>query len=149
MESKTSLYFYSFKFFTTWVLVMALFHKYVFDKVNLLFLSWMTCIVGLYFSFINPRKFVFYFEGLKYEYTGLEKFIIVDILFHVLVLIAIYQYYGAYYKSIGLGNSQTLIALVIMMIYLAMFDVKKIYGVSYYEMTAMVVVAGILYVLII
>lgn len=145
----TSLYFYAFKFFTAWMLVMALLHNYLFDKVNLLLLSWITCIVGLYLSFINPRRFVFYFEGVRYEYTGLQKFIIVDTVAHIMVLYAMYACYGDYYKSIGIVNLPTFVAIVIMMIYLAITNIRKVYGISHYEIISMSVVAGILYVLII
>lgn len=144
----TSLYLYAFKFFTTWVLVMCLLHHIVFDKVNLLLLSWITCIVGLYLSFINPRKFVFYFEGKRYEYTGLEKFFIVDSMFHILVLYFIITHYGAYYSSLNLFSKQNVIAISILLIYLYVTNIKKVYGISVIEVASVSIVAGILYVMI-
>jgi len=147
--AQVSLYFYAFKFFTTWMVIMALLHNLLFDKVNLLLLAWITCIVGLYLSFINPRKFVFYFEGKRYVYTGLQKFIIVDSIAHVIVLYAMYYLYRNYYKSIGYLNTPTIAAIAILMVYLLITNIRKVYGISAHEVVAMAVIAGILYVLII
>ena len=135
MEAATHLrsfnkqYLYAFKFFTTWVLILAIFHRHVYKNINLLYLSFITLVVGLYLSFINPRRFVFYFENVRYEYTGLQKFIIVDIIFHILVFALIAERYGLYYKSKGFDNG-FLWALAILGIYLCFYDPRRVYGIA-------------------
>lgn len=141
-------YFYVLRFFTTWVLLLCLMHNVLFDKVNLLLLSWITMFVGLYLSFINPRRFVFHFEGTRYEYTGVEKFIIVDSICHVLVFYLIALFYQTYYSSLRPLSSQTINAFLILFIYVAMNNIKKTYGVGMLELGCVTVVSVILYFLI-
>lgn len=138
-------YFYVLKFFTTWTLILTILHVYTSKYVNLLLLTFITSIIGLYFSFIKPRKFVLYFEGVRYEYTGLQKFIIVDMIFHLLVFYLIYSMYKNRYK---LNDSQTLNALLLLLIYSTFTDFKKLYGVEMKELFFVFIIAILLYYLI-
>ena len=139
-------YLYAFKFFTTWSLILALLHIYTREYVNLLFITFVTAIIGLYLSFIKPRKFVFYFETQRYVYTGLQKFIIVDMIFHILVFYLIYSRYGKYYKSVT--DSKTVNAVLIMLLYASVTNLKKLYGVGLSELLFVFVIACLLYYLI-
>ena len=143
-----SNYTYLFKFFTTWSLIMVMFHKYLYKYVNLLLITFITLVIGLYLSFINPRRFVWYFDKVRYEYTGLQKFIIVDMIFHLLVFYYIYSLYGKYYTSKTFFNSKTFIALSIYLIYILTHDIKKLYGINKYEGACIFVVSLILYVML-
>lgn len=137
---------YVLKFFTAWVFIMALFHKYVYKHVNILLLSFVTLIVGLYLSFINPRRFVFYMQGERFEYTGAEKFIIVDMFFHVFVFYVLLCLYGSYYRSKELFcHSGTWAAFAILALYVAITDIKKLYGISFTECICVFAVALVLY----
>lgn len=136
---------YLFKFFTTWSVLLAIFHRQVFKYVNLLYVSFITLMVGLYMSFINPRKFVFYLQGERFVYNGVEKFIIVDMLFHLFVFGFIWSRYRGYYR--GFDNS-LLSAMCLFVIYLMTVNVRKIYGLSLTELGFAFVVANVLYFLL-
>ena len=139
-------YLYAFKFFTTWSLILAILHKYTRTYVNLVFITFITAIMGLYLSFIKPRKFVFYFDNERYVYTGLEKFIIVDMIFHLLVFYLIYSRYGKYYKT--MFDMKTLNVVLLMLLYASVANLKKLYGVGLGEQVFVFIIACLLYYLI-
>lgn len=140
-------YLYAFKFFTTWVFILAICHRYLHQYVNLLYLSFITMIVGFYLSFINPRRFVFYFENERYEYTGIQKFIIVDMIFHILVFTLLAEKYGSFYNGGGI-DSRLCVALLVICIYIYMYDPQRVYGITMIEIYTIFFVANILYFLV-
>lgn len=137
---------YVFNFFTTWMVIFVIFHRYVYKHINLLYLSFITLICGLYFSFVNPRKFVIYIDNVRYEYNGVQKFIIVDMFFHVSVFAYIYCMYSSYYKNVI--DSKLLLSVIILMLYLFLVNVKKTYGLHVGEICVVVFVANLLYFLL-
>lgn len=140
---------YALRFFTTWLLILVIFHKYVHPYVNLLLLAFVTATIGLYFSFINPRRFVFYMQGERYEYTGLEKFIIVDMFFHLLVLYFVWSMYGPYYMSQDTWTYHgTWAAFGLLALYALITNIKRIYGVSFIETISVFIIALIAYTLL-
>lgn len=141
-------YTYLFNFFTTWSLIMVFFHKYLYKYVNLMFITFITLIIGLYLSFVNPRRFVWYFDKVRYEYTGLQKFIIVDMIFHLLVFYYIYSHYANYYINISIFDFKTIIALCILILYIFTHDTKKLYGIDKYEGTGIFTISIMLYVML-
>lgn len=141
-------YTYLFKFFTTWSLIMVLCNRYLYKYVNLMFITFVTLIIGLYLSFINPRRFVWYFDKVRYEYTGLQKFIIVDMIFHLLVFYYIYHLYGKYYMKKSIFDYKTIIALCILIIYIFTHDIKKLYGIDKYEGAGVFIISIMLYVML-
>lgn len=126
-------YLYAFRFFTTWMVLLVLFHHHTHKHINLLLLATVTLVVGLYLSFVNPRKFVFYFEGVRYEYTGLQKFIIVDVIFHVMLMYFVWSRYKGHYV---LWEPRTLAAIALLLLYILLHDIKRIYGVHWLEVLA-------------
>lgn len=140
-------YLYAFRFFTTWMIVLVVFHHTTHRYINLLLLATVTAVVGLYLSFVNPRRFVFYFEGERHEYTGLQKFIIVDIMFHVLMLYFVWSRYGRHYMRCGIGELDV-VALALLVGYVLTHDVRKVYGIHVVEMLAVGVVGVCLYYLL-
>lgn len=140
---------YALRFFTTWLLILVMFHKYTYPYVNLLLLAFVTSVIGLYFSFINPRRFVFHMQDERYEYTGLQKFIIVDMFFHILVLWLVWSMYGKYYASNDVWMQQhTWVALALFALYATITDIKRIYGTSFAETFAIFIIALIGFTLI-
>lgn len=140
---------YIFNFFTTWSVILALLHSYTHKYINLLFVSFVTFIAGLYLSFINPRRFVFYFDKERYEYTGVQKFIIVDMLFHLLVFYLIWEKYGNFYSQTDpLVCTKTWTAMVIMGAYAMLYPLKKIYGIPVQELLLVCTIAILLYFII-
>lgn len=145
VRQKTFLY--VFKFFTTWCVLLALFHPYTHPYVNLLLLTFVTLIVGLYLSFVNPRRFVFYFGNARYEYTGLEKFIIVDMFFHVAVFYWIWKRYRGYYLE-DANTGPTWVALFLLGTYCLLHPLQKIYGIPEREVLLVGCMSLVLYVLL-
>lgn len=139
---KNSL-FYVFNFFTTWMIIFVIFHKYVYRHINLLYLSFITLVCGLYFSFINPRRFVLYIDNVRYEYNGIQKFIIVDLFFHILVFTYIYCMYSTYYRCVW--DRKMFLSLIILMLYLSLVNIKRTYGVNLGEILIVVFVANLMY----
>lgn len=134
-------YTYALCFFTTWVLILVLTHGYSHQYFDLPYLTFTTMFVGLYLSFVNPRKFVFYFEDQKYTYTGLEKFIIVDMFFHILV----FFYICSKYRSHSMLSSQMLNSMLLLLIYTVIMNLEKIYGISFYELLLVAGLGNIVY----
>jgi hypothetical protein len=90
---------------------------------------------------------VLYFDGQKYVYSGLEKFIIVDMFFHVLILMYVYTMYGNYYSK----NETDIMYYScwgLLLLYLLFIGCKKIYGIPLWEMGVVFVVANVLYYLV-
>lgn len=140
-------YLYAFRFFTTWMIVLVIFHHTTHRYINLLLLATVTAVVGLYLSFVNPRRFVFYFEGERYEYTGLQKFIIVDIMFHVLMLYFVWLRYGGHYLTCEVGHLD-MVAVALLVGYVLAHDVQRIYGIHVVEMLAVGIVGLCVYYLL-
>jgi hypothetical protein len=123
---------------------MFLFHKQLYPHIHILYLSFIVCVIGIYLSFVNPRKFALYFEGTKYTYTGIEKFILVDMLFHICVFWYIYANYNKYYIK-NQRQSMYINAWLIMLIYIAFIRARKVYGIPFLEICIVFILANILY----
>jgi hypothetical protein len=105
-------------------------------------------IIGLYLSFINPRKFVFYLDNTRYQYTGAEKFIIVDIFFHILVFVFICNRYAGYYTDMNITDMKNIYAVLLIIGYVSITNIKKVYGVAFIELLYVFIAANILYILL-
>jgi len=99
-------------------------------------------MIGLYFSFINPRKFVVYSNsGKRIVFTGFQKFLLIDLLFHIAVFCMMVYVYGR--KKYGAATYVNVI--LIMLLYLSCVDLKRVYGVYFWEMFVVFIVANILF----
>jgi hypothetical protein len=125
---------YVLQFFTTWSCLLVLLHKYTHAWIDLHFMTFVVMVVGLYFSFINPRKFVIYTSPdrsprSRIEYSGVQKFIVVDMLFHI----GVFLYVRSIYKDLPFELSKFLMTCLLFLVYLSMVNVKRTYGVSFNE----------------
>lgn len=116
-------------FFTTWVVIIIIFHKYTHRVLDLLLLSFITMFCGLYFSIINPRKFCFILFGEYYVLEGADRFVIIDMFFHVLAFMFVYCTYREYYLPFTV-NTRFIITLCLLIFYLLIIDASKLYIVS-------------------
>ncbi len=130
-------------FFTTWNVIFVIFHKYTFNKINLLYLSFITLMGGLYISFINPRRFKFTFGNLKLTFDGLSKFIYVDIPYHIAIFLWVYCMYNMYYKSNKDVN--LLISFLIFVLYASIINIRRVYGISFLEFLLVFAVSNLVY----
>jgi hypothetical protein len=143
-------YFQIFTFFTTWNIMLIIFNKFVYNYINLLYTSFITLFIGLYLSFINPRKFIFRFGENKYIFTGWEKFISVDITFHIIAFLYIFYKYFDYYNSLDeyTENKLLMISVILIFIYIGSVNVKKVYGISLLELIIIFSITNIIYFII-
>jgi hypothetical protein len=142
-------YLHVFSFFTTWNVILVLFNKWTHRYVNLLYLSFITTFVGLYLSFVNPRRFVFRFGQQKYNFTGLEKFFIVDITFHIFVFMyVLYLYHVHYYYAKPSMYNTTIIAFVLLLVYVSMINIRRVYGIPFEEIAIVFALCTFLYFII-
>lgn len=133
---------YVLSYFTTWSVLAVVFHAHTHKYINLVFLTFVTLMIGLYMSFINPRKFVFYFDKDRYEFTGAQKFIIVDMFFHLGAFLFVLDKYGAGGRVGLLG---TWAAAALFAGYALIMPIRKIYGVELRELGVVAAVAMMLY----
>ena len=140
-------YFYVLLFFTVWNLLLIIFHKYTHKYFHLLYLSYMTFMVGMYFSTVNPAKFVFYFKDKKIVVDKWFYLLLIDILFHISVFIFVLIKYYSYYSSLGrAGNDMLLLSSVMLLvIYICLIDPSRVYGISYIEIIAVIAATNLLY----
>ena len=104
-------------------------------------------ISGLYISFINPRKYVFTLFNESYELSGIDRFFVVDNLFHIGIFLFVYSVYKNYYTPYSL-NYQFWLVLVLFISYIIVVDTKKLYGISRYEQVAVGVVTILVYMML-
>lgn len=133
---------YIFKFFTTWSLILTLAHAYTGRFLNIVYMSYLVAFMGLYFSFVNPKKFVVYSDdGERIVFNGLQKFIFIDVLFHISICIFAFHVFG---RKRGNMNGYMCVALF-MLLYATLVDVRKVYGVAFNEMAVVFVIANIFF----
>ena len=134
-------------FATALVALLILFHEHVHAYIDLLFLTFVTMISGLYISLINPRKYVFTLFNNSYELSGADRFFVVDIFFHVGIFMFVYSVYKNDYTPLSV-NCRFLFVLLLFVSYIILIDTKKLYGVQKYELTAVCVVSILVYMML-
>lgn len=134
-----------FHFFTTWNFILIIFFKYSKNIFNLKLLSFVTLFVGLYFSFVNPKKFYIELNNKKYYFTGIEKFYIIDLFFHILAFIVVYILYENIPKNINLDVN----SLCLLIIYISFLNIEEIYGINKQEILLVSILSIIIYYIII
>ena len=143
-RTKKRTFLYILMFFTTWNFMLVLFHQYTHNYVNLIYLSLITVTIGLYFSFINPRKFVYYLDNEKYTFTGIEKFILIDLFLHIAVLGFVLAKYNKFYNKATLQPFVNSVLLLIL--YLIIIPFKRTYGVSFEEIAPVGICVTLVYI---
>lgn len=139
-----SSYFYILFFFTIWNIILVLFHKYTHKYFELLYLSYVTFMVGLYFSTVNPRKITFYFGDKTIIINKWYTLILIDILFHFGVFLFVYFKYYKYYKNVD-TNMLLFNSVILITIYICMICPSKVYGVKFIEILTVVTIVTLLY----
>ncbi len=136
-----------YKFFTLWVVLLVLFNKYTYKYVNLEYLTFITLIVGLYLSYINPKFYRFKILDKWYEIRKTcEKFFLVDLLFHILTFYFVYKtYHNEYIKY----DKRTFSSLLLILVYYLLIDINKVYNISAKELIGVFMIVNIIYLIII
>lgn len=159
----TSVNFYDyvaspFKYFTAWVFVLVVFHKWTFRFFNLMFLSLSVLVVSMYISYVDPKYFKYILirnkvstEGngtvtnVVYHIKGNTK-IILDVIYHILPFIFVVWKYGLYYMKYDVAYSLSMSnAVLLIMIYIVLFNVEQVYDLNEYIFVSLVCMLVLVY----
>lgn len=158
---------YALYFFTFWVFILVVFHQYTFKYFDLLYLTFIVLLGGSYISFINPGKYILKLpDDTDIEFSGIHRFIIVDLAIHLFMFLFIYYWYYNYYKShIDMNRyiHTALLIMVYMIIITVCFMYTKVisdksvksampvcdvYGIKFIEFLIVLIIGTILYMFI-
>ena len=133
---------YVLQFFTTWSCIFAIMHTYMHSWIDLKFLTFVVMIVGLYFSFINPRKFVLNLSAHEtIVFTGMQKFIVVDMIFHI----GVFLYISQLYAKQPFDHGRFFMACLFLLLYISIVNTRRVYGISFEEILYVFIVACIVF----
>ena len=110
-------------FFTFWVFILVIFHKYTHKIFSLPYLTFIVFTTSIYISYIEPAAFYVRYDDKIYEINGYKK-IILDIIFHFSVFIFIYSIYGF---EPFLTNWKIISSLILILIYIFLYNPSEIY----------------------
>lgn len=132
-----------FDFFTVWVFILVLLHKFTHKIVSLPFLTFIVMFNGLYFSYISPGKFVLKDCNTKYELNVYEK-LLVDMFCHIGIFMYIYVVYGI--ESIF--NKKILPTVLLLALYGTLYYPPDIYLIPIEEIVTVFLFSIFLYILL-
>lgn len=130
-------------FFTSWLFLLVVFHRYTHMYIDLLYLSFVVLCVGLYISYVHPRFYRFVLFDKEYKLTGVDKFMI-DLFFHLGIFWFVYLNYSGSTRI----DYKFLVAVFLLCLYSIMIKVSSVYCVKLYELFSVIIIASIMYVLI-
>ena len=144
--------FYSLIFFTTWVVILVVFHQYTHKYVDLLYLSFLAFFVGSYLSFVKPG---FYTLPLTKKeniiFYGWHRFIIIDISIHLFFLCFVYYFYFSFYQKKYQKNTNinplvaSICLLILYMNTLSFSGIKQVYKIDLIELFFISLIATLVY----
>lgn len=135
-------------YFTTWVFMLVVFHKITHKSFNLLYLTFIIMMCGLYISHIHPGYYKFYLFNETYTIDkSYEKFIIVDMFFHILSFVFIYKLYRSYYMPLRFDTSM-IVSIILLCLYSIFINLYSVYKIRSFELFSIVIIANLLYLLI-
>jgi hypothetical protein len=126
-------YMYFLVFFTTWNVLLVIFHRYTRNYVDLLYQSFVVMFVGTYFLLVNPGEVMYRVGNKAYHLTGLSPLNLLSHLSHVGALAYIlYLTYGT--REMPKARiPQTLTSVMLLLAYGLLVDIRYVYGVSISE----------------
>jgi hypothetical protein len=130
-------------FFTTWNALLIVFHKFLYQSIHLKYITFITCIVGTYLAYFNPKHFDFMWQGKQYRVEGWNKVLFVDTA-HFIPFLFVYCLYNQYYKN-EFDSLQLVNAIILLLIYAILLNIKRVYGVSFKELFAVFIIASCLF----
>jgi hypothetical protein len=131
-------------FFTIWVCVLIIFHNFTQKIFSLSFLTFIVMFMGLYFSYVNPRKYYIEYNDKEIIIDGYSKYA-VDILLHILPFVFIYFNYGI---EPFFNNWKIIPSLLLIILYNLIYCLEKVYRLPKQEITFVSIVSFISYFLI-
>ena len=135
---------YIFRFFTVWVFLLTIFHEYTHKYLSLPFLTFIVMMKGLYFSYVNPKKYVIYLDDKnKYIIDGNEK-LFLDLVMHIGVFCFAYYKYGID----SILSKKVFSSILLMGIYQLFYNTPEIYGISFEEIITTLVYVICIYIIL-
>jgi hypothetical protein len=127
-------------FFTVWNIIFLIFHKFTSSNFDLLYMSFITMLIGLYLSYVNPRFFAMKINGKKYVVDKWYSKLPIDILHILIFLVTLYLYGDKAGSDMKLLNT-----ILLFILYISMFNGAKIYSVKTEEFMILFSVVTLLY----
>lgn len=112
-------------FFTLWVLLISILHKYTSHYIDIFFLAILVCVMGSYVSFVDPGYISFSLFGENYLFKGWTKVCVVDAT-HLLLFLGAWYCWSIY----GTNGRKIINSIILSILYMFLVDVKKVYNVS-------------------
>ena len=129
-----------FYFFTVWNILFVIFHKYTAPYFDLLYMSFITMMIGLYLSYVNPKFFGMECMGKKYIIRKWHHKLIIDVI-HVLIFVGAFYLYGFdIFDEMKLLNT-----ILLFILYICLFNGAKIYSIKNEEFMILFSVVTLLY----
>lgn len=116
------------KYFTSWIILLVISHRYTSKVFNLILLTLLTCVGGLYISFVYPKFYQFQFSSLQITVSTFTERSITEFFIHFLLLLFVLNIYNDNYMFF---SSQSLNSIIFIIVYLLMIDVRKVYHLRY------------------
>ena len=139
------LLFGSLQFLTLWILILVIFHKYTYQYLDLMYLTFISLIVGSYISFINPKMYVVNNKpDEEIVLKNFHRFVIVDLSVHLFCFVFIWYYYYDYYKHLN-SMIPLVTSILVLIVYTLNIDVAKVYRLQFKELLYTTLLSTMLY----
>jgi hypothetical protein len=135
----------TFKYFTSWIILFVVFHKYTNNILNLRLLTILTFIGGFYISFIYPNYYLFKISGIQVNVHTLLERCITEFFLHFMLLLVVLLLCSDSYDFL---SYQTLNSLMFIIVYLMVLDVRIIYNLRKQDMLNIFIVSLIVYTIV-
>lgn len=133
-----------FQYFTFWLMILLVIHKHVYKHIDILFLSVVVFVIGIYISHVNPKRYTLRLGNGDVIVDGWFKLATADVSHSLLLLYAIVMY-GRYYIK-----QQSIIPLLVALAFLTTyFSISKphlVYDVSVSEFTVLMTSVTLFYI---
>ena len=113
-----------FQFLTTFVLITIIFPPFFSKFLDIPLLALFVFVMGSYISFVEPGYYVFNFGKKQYKLEGICRFLTVDII-HIIILIASFAYFSLFPRI-----NNILLSLSVIVLYITIFDINKVYHIK-------------------
>lgn len=134
-------------FFTFWVLILVILQKYTKHYIDLLYISFITLVIGMYLSYIHPQYFKFTLFDETFKLTSLHKLVIVDCFIHILCFLYVWLYLKNNFLPFS-ADYRFYTSLILIAIYMLTINIRNVYNVGVFELFCVFIIANMLYVII-
>lgn len=131
------------QYFTVWCLLLVIFSKTTHVYLDLLMTSLFVLVCGSYLTYVFPRSVKFRFCGHAMTIEG-WKLRFLDVITHVLPFLYIAWTYGGHYIRCDTSLFPILNLCLLVLLYVSLFDVFKVYGVRTSDVVRALLIAAVI-----